>query len=167
MNYYALDEALAMLEGREVVNEASWNVKKYHEDDNEDSYKDRIKKDKSKIEKAVNRVSKELFKTFGEDKISKYRSKMKADPKSEKYYSDLIADIEKFMKGKAPTVSSFDQETDYIEIQMKFAGNANQDLRLFYQDELVKALNKDNELKTLGYKFSSEDYLAIYIIPIS
>lgn len=122
------------------LNESAWKI------NGKSSYIDRVKRDKSKIEKEVNRISKEIFQSF-------------CDSLKDGSYEE---DAEEFRKGKPPVVNSFEMNTDYIEIQLKYFSGWN-DTQLFFQDYLIKKLNSDTKLRSLGYHFSGEDYLAIYI----
>ena len=137
------------LYGELITENASWNVdKKYFNDDNS-KYYNKIKKDKSWLEKALNRCSEKAFNSFRNKNFVDYVQK----------------DVDEFYKKqkKAPKVKSFELNSDYIEFY--YDGNyPSDDIALFYQDEVVKQLNSDDELNSKGYKFKSEDYIAIYII---
>ena len=125
----------------ELLSEAVWKVKE------SGPIIDKIKRDKNKIEKIINRICKESFESFCNSLKGHYEK-----------------DAEEFRKGKPPVVNSFEQNTDYVEIQLKYFSGWN-DTQLFFQDYIIKKLNSDPELKPLGYHFTGEDYLGIYIHP--
>jgi len=170
MNDKQLDMVLGYLnEGTEIdkeeffkakesyINEAAWKAKLYDQEKNDEktvNYYNKIKKDKGFIEKEVNRVSKESF--------AQYKVKIENMKPSTKYQESDKQYALKFCSGKAPKVKYFGRETDYVEIQMTYDKGEHDDM-LFFQDFLVDNLNKDEKLKAKGYRFTSDDYLAIYI----
>jgi hypothetical protein len=129
------------------MNEAAWKVKEENETDKN------IKKDKSFIEKEINKTIKSTIKDFEEKMKKSYSS-------GSEYDKSYLKDLQDFMK-KTPTIGYFTKETSEIEFILQTGGN--HDMSLFYQDFLVKELNKNEALKSKGYKFHSEDYIGIYI----
>ena len=170
MNNTQLDIVLGYLnEGAEIdkedflnakesyINEAAWKAKLF-DNEKEDkqivNYYNKIKKDNGFLEKEVNRVSKESF--------AQYKAKIESRKADTEYDKTVNQYASEFCSGKAPKVAYFGRENEYVEIQMTY-NKGHDDDKLFFQDLLVRNLNKDEKLKAKGYKFASEDYLAIYI----
>lgn len=105
-----------------------------------------IKRDKALIEREVNAASKEVYKTF-KDNVSSHYEKC----------------VDKFYKKNktAPKFDGLTHETDLYAIKLNT--NAYIDICLFYQDRVCKLLNKSEKLKSLGYKFETENYPGIFI----
>ena len=105
-----------------------------------------IKRDKALIEREVNAASKEVYKTFKDNVSSHY------DKCMDEFYK----------KNKtAPKFDGLTHETDLYAIKLNT--NAYIDICLFYQDRVCKLLNKSEKLKSLGYKFETENYPGIFI----
>lgn len=145
-----------LTESIEMINEATFPepLKNMSEKDNE--YYNKIKKDKNWLEKILNKCSEEAIKTFKE-----YLSKG-LDP-NDKYDKNVLDDLDDFMSKnkKAPKVAKFEYLSDYIDFY--YDCNGTHDMCLFYQDHVIKYIRKNQELKSKGYYFSSEDYLGINI----
>ena len=150
----SLDEALNYL------NEASISgLEKYFNFDDDSKgkkYFETFKKNKSWMEKILNKCSEEAFKTFRTYIEKSYND----DSSYSKYYLEKLDSFYKINK-TAPKIVKYDLNTDYIEFCYNTKGD--NDMCLFYQDHVMKYITKNEELKSRGYSFSSEDYIGIYI----
>jgi len=115
---------------------------------NENDSKSIIKKYEAGIKKFINKYSEEFFK--------QEKDKKGSAPKGYDW-REVIS--------KAPKVLKFEyEESDIPAIYLNYKGtNAGDDEILFYENDLVKFLNKQNDDLLKKFKFYTEDYPGILI----
>ena len=141
-------------ESAKIVLNESFNIKMRKNASKSDiEYYNKVKKYHKVIEQEANKCSELAFKSFKEYMLKEYGE-------NHVYYKDTLEFYNN--NKKAPKVSNYEWASDYIDFW--FDGKYPRDFDLFFQDEIMKYLKKNEKLKSLGFSFSSEDYVGINIL---
>lgn len=110
-----------------------------------------VKSNKKKFENEINNCCKNVYEfiksSMGEEK-GNYGN----------WKQELIS-----KNNKSPRLEKLYRDSDIYQMQISFKSNTNHDSILFFEDLLVKELNKSSILKSMNLKFNNEDYPGIFI----